>query len=64
MEERDLSEVDLRTMLENATRVTPARREGRWLASARFSGVAWVVVVEPDFEQQILHVITASRLSS
>ena len=62
MEEREFSEVDLRTMLENATQVTPARREERWLVWARLSGVAWVVVVEPDIEQQILHVITAYRL--
>jgi hypothetical protein len=62
MRERDFSEVDLRTMLENATHVTPARRDGRWLSWTRFSGVAWVVVVEPDVEQQILHVITAYRL--
>jgi hypothetical protein len=38
MEERDYSEVDLRTMLENATEVFPARGDGRWLALTKFRG--------------------------
>jgi hypothetical protein len=59
MEERGFTEVDLRAMLEYATHVTPARRRGRWLAWTRFGGIGWVVVVEPDGYQQILHVITA-----
>jgi hypothetical protein len=61
MEERGVSEVDLRTMLEYATRVAPARRVGRWLIFTRFRGQPWVVVVEPDADDQITYVITTFR---
>jgi hypothetical protein len=61
MEERGVSEVDLRTMLEYATGVAPARRVGRWLISTRFRGQPWVAVVEPDVDDQITYVITTFR---
>jgi hypothetical protein len=59
MEERSFSEVELRTMLADATGLTPSRREGRWLIRTRFMRMPWVVVVEPDPIDQIVYVITA-----
>lgn len=38
MEERGFSEVELRTMLENATDLLPATRAGRWLVRTRHGG--------------------------
>ena len=58
MLERGLSEVGLRTMLEDATSFAPASRPGRWAVQARFEGRPWVVVVEPAWEEQLLYVVT------
>ena len=57
MEERGFSEVELRTMLDDATGIAQSRRPGRWVVSTRLAGKAWVV--EPDMEEQITYVVTA-----
>jgi hypothetical protein len=59
MEERGFSEVELRTMLADASDVTPARKLGRWRIATRHGGGPWVVVVEPDADEQVTYVITA-----
>ena len=61
MEERGFSETELRAMLDDATAVAAARRPGRWLISTRLGREPWVVVVEPDAEEQIVYVVTAYR---
>jgi hypothetical protein len=58
MEERGVSEVELRAMLENATEIRPASRPGRWLVHASHGGRSWVVVLEPDETDQLLFVVT------
>lgn len=59
MEEREFSEVELRTMLLNASRVASARRPGRFVAAMRHRGVPWSVVLEPDESERLLYVVTA-----
>jgi len=59
MEERQFSEVELRTMLTDATRIVSARRPGRFLVTSRQGGKPWVVVLEPDEDEQLLFVVTA-----
>ncbi len=59
MEERQFSEVELRTMLADATRVVSARRPGRFLVTTRHRGTAWAVVLAPDGNEQLLFVVTA-----
>ena len=59
MEERGFSEVELRSMLDRASRVSPARRPGRWLIHTQHSGQPWVVVAEPDPQDQMLMIVTA-----
>ncbi len=59
MEERGLSETELRTMLADATRVVSARRPGRFLASARHGRASWIVILEPDEDERLLYVVTA-----
>ncbi len=61
MEERALSEVELRAMLDAATELLPSLRRGRWIAHARYAGRAWAVVVEPDEDEQLIYVVTAYR---
>lgn len=53
MDERGLSEVELRAMLDDATEISPARRRGRWLIATRRAGHPWLVVVEPGAAEQI-----------
>ena len=59
MEERGLSEVELRGLLEDTTQVLPATRPGRWLAHTSQRGRPWVVVLEPDEVDRLLFVVTA-----
>jgi hypothetical protein len=59
MEERTFSEVELRLMLTDATELLEARRPDRYLASTRLGDRRWIVVLEPDFEAELLFVVTA-----
>ena len=59
MEERGFSEVELRTMLDDASKLVPARRPGRWLIHTRHAGQPWLVIVEPDLDDRILMIVTA-----
>jgi hypothetical protein len=59
MEERHFSEVELRTMLTQATRVAAARRPGRFVATSRHRGQPWTIVLEPDPHAGLLFVVTA-----
>ena len=57
MEERGVSDVDLRTMLENALSIQPGR-PGRWQVDARHADRRWAIVLEPDFEDRLVFVVT------
>lgn len=59
MEDRGFNEVDLRRMLEHATRHHGDIVEGRFVMEARRAGQPWEVIVEPDSTRQLLVVITA-----
>jgi len=59
MEERDFSEVELRTMLAETTELMPGRQPGRFLAKTRHRGRPWSVVLEPDRDDRVLLVVTA-----
>ena len=41
MEERGISDVDLRTMLQDASSLSPGTRPGRWRAATRHAGKPW-----------------------
>ncbi len=59
MEDRDFSEVDLRTMLEVATGYREDVVDGRFIIETRHRKVNWEVIVEPDKMAYFLVVITA-----
>jgi hypothetical protein len=59
---RGLNEVELRSMLEGAVELLPARRTGRWVVRTRHAGKAWEVVVEPDEVAKQLTIVTAYRM--
>lgn len=59
MVDRGFSEVDLRHMLVDVTRISPDSEDGRWVVESRLRGRPWAVIVEPDFELMVLVVVTA-----
>jgi hypothetical protein len=59
MADRDFDEIDLRTMLENASGFSPNVVPGRFTVHTRQSGQPWEVIVEPDDDDELLVVITA-----
>jgi hypothetical protein len=59
MEDRDFTEIDLRTMLEQAQDYPPDVVEGRWVIAARHRQQPWHIIVEPDPVEQLLVVVTA-----
>ena len=59
MEERGFSEIELRTMLDDASKLVPAHRPGRWIIHTRYVRHPWLVVVEPDPDDKILMIVTA-----
>ncbi|HSN88030.1 MAG TPA: hypothetical protein VL025_14830 [Thermoanaerobaculia bacterium] len=63
MIDRDFTEVDLRRMLEHATRLRQDVVDGRWVVETRHERLSWEVIVEPDEEIRLLIVITAYPVS-
>ena len=59
MGDRRFTEIDLRRMLERASGYRPDVVEGRWAIETRHRRSAWEVIVEPDWERQLLVVVTA-----
>jgi hypothetical protein len=59
MSDRDFNEVDLRAMLEVASRYRRDVVLGRWVIETRHKRRPWEVVVEPDGHLELLVVITA-----
>jgi len=59
MADRRFSEIDLRRMLERASGHHEDVVAGRWVIKTKHQGKAWEVIVEPDFERELLVVITA-----
>jgi hypothetical protein len=59
MEDRGFNEVDLRTMLKQASTLRPGIVEGRWVVETRHAGRRWEAIVEPDEEMALLVVVTA-----
>lgn len=58
MEQRGVTEVDLRVMLERATRYAPSVVEGRFMIHALHEHRPWIVIVEPDVDAKLLVVVT------
>ena len=59
MLDRSFSEIELRLMLEIATRFHDNHEEGRYLIETTHGGRCWSVIVEPSATDQTLIVVTA-----
>lgn len=63
MEQRGVTEVEVRAMLERATGFEPSVVEGRFMIDAHHAQRPWVVIVEPDAEVNLLVVVTVHEVS-
>jgi hypothetical protein len=59
MVDRSFSQLDLRAMMHRSRGYRPDAAEGRWVIITSHRGRPWEVVVEPDFDNLRLVVITA-----
>lgn len=58
MEERELTEFEVRHMLEHARRYPRSRSPERWLVFNQFGGVRWAFVVSLDEDTRVAWVVT------
>ena len=63
MEQRGVTEVEVRAMLERATAFEPNVVEGRFMIPVRHAQGPWIVIVEPDAEEKLLVVVTVCEVS-
>jgi uncharacterized protein DUF4258 len=63
MEQRGVTEVDVRAMLERAVRYEAGVVEGRFMIHAAHSQRHWIVIVEPDVEARLLVIVTVYEVS-
>jgi Domain of unknown function (DUF4258) len=63
MEQRGVTEVEVRAMLERATGFEPNVVEGRFMVHARHQQHPWIVIVEPDSDANVLVVVTVYEVS-
>ena len=59
MGDRRFTEIDLRRMLERGSGYREDVADGRWVIETKHRRKAWEVVVEPDFERELLVIVTA-----
>ena len=64
MQQRGVTEVDLRAMLERATGFRPNVVEGRFMIDVRHQARPWLVIVEPDAEAKLLVLVIVYEVSS
>ena len=58
MDERGVSESRLRWMLQPVRRVTRSDEPGRFVVEVSVLRARWEVVLEPDFERQVVVIVT------
>ena len=63
MEQRGVTEVDVRVMLERATTFEPSVVEGRFMIQVTRTNRPWIVIVEPDNDASLLVVVTVYEVS-
>ncbi|MEO5742448.1 MAG: hypothetical protein ABIS29_17820 [Vicinamibacterales bacterium] len=64
MEQRGVTEVDLRAMLEKATAFEPNVVEGRFMVYLRHLQRPWILIVEPDADAKLLVVVPVYGVSN
>jgi len=62
MEERGLTEIDLRMMLVSPSSLVADHVPGRWVARCRRGTERWEVILEPDEDDEVVVVVTTFRV--
>ena len=63
MEQRGVTEVDVRAMLERATTLEPSVVDGRFMIPVTLQNQPWMVIVEPDLDERLLVLVTVYEVS-
>ena len=63
MEQRGVTEVELRAMLEEASGYRPNVVDGRFMIDLRHNQRPWIAIVEPDSKAKLLVVVTVYEVS-
>jgi hypothetical protein len=63
MEQRDVTEVEVRAMLERATGFEANVAKGRFMIRTRHRQNPWMVIVEPDADAKLLVVVTVYEVA-
>jgi hypothetical protein len=63
MEQRGVTEIDVRAMLERATGHEPSVVEGRFIIHVVHRQRPWMVIVEPDIDAKVLVLVTLYEVS-
>ena len=63
MEQRAVSELDVRAMLHGARGFAPSVVPGRFMIDTTHAGRSWIVIVEPDMTEQLLVVVTVYEVN-
>ena len=63
MEQRSVTEVEVRAMLERASGFDASVVEGRFMIHTQRAQSPWVVIVEPDADAKLLVVVTVYEVS-
>jgi hypothetical protein len=64
MEERGVTELDVRAMLERASDFEPSAVSGRFMIHVRHKQRPWVVIVEPVSRVALLAVVTVYEVTA
>lgn len=62
MGDRDFTEIDLRVMYDRAKDYRPDSISGRWVVETKHRRQPWEIIVEPDFEERKVVIITAYKV--
>ena len=63
MEQRGVTELEVRAMLEKATALEANVVEGRFMIHTRQMQHSWIAIVEPDVDAKLLVVVTVYEVS-
>jgi hypothetical protein len=64
MEQRGVTELDVRAMLKKTASFDPSVVEGRFMVHVRHRQKPWTVIVEPDADAKLLVVVTVYEVSN
>ncbi|MDZ7291085.1 MAG: DUF4258 domain-containing protein [candidate division KSB1 bacterium] len=62
MVDRDFTEIDLRVMYDSARNYRQDDVPGRWVVETKHRRQKWEIIVEPDFDEHKVVIITAYKV--